>query len=235
MPPKRAVLIQTIRDAYNEDASYAAIEAWTNTAIAQGEAVLQSATAAREGVEHASYSAPGSARSTPQPVLDVLRSFRAFAREAYIATERIRTVIGIRVPEIKEEDNHGVNVQMTVLCLLDSFEAKLSGAGGDKECKAGSAAGVFIVKDYLSSRSGVEEKILGKAGGSGEGQDKPSEGTRAPSAILELQQVDADVMLRIELAMSQILTCMRCLINVYVLNWKKLIQPRVNMNERMMS
>lgn len=228
MPPKRAALAQALRDAYPEDVSATAVEQLATKTLAAADTYLNNIRAARVAIINKNYTAQDAVQ-TPKDIVEALRQYQDFAHEAYLTVEQVRTVVVIRAPELKEEDNLGVAVQIAVLKMLDSLQSKLLG-GGDKE-GVSAAMGLYGLKEYLSARSAVEEKLLGKPAEDG----KPAQGTKAPSATLELRQVDADALLKAEIATVQMTTQLRALINVYALNWKKLIQPRSSGSDRMIS
>lgn len=226
MPPKRAALSQALRDAFTEETSFSLVEKWATETLGKLQQLTESARGQRAAIANAKY-AHSNASTTPTNVLQLLQQYQAVASDVFQSAEQIRTVISIRIPELKEEDNLGVGVQMTVLKMLDTLQSKLlGGSGGDKD-SASMAAGMHVAREYLSSRGGVEDKLLGKSS-----DDKKDEGgSKAPSVLLELQQTDHDVLLKVELATLQLSTLLRSLINAYALNWKKLIQPRNSMDK----
>ncbi|KAG5490951.1 hypothetical protein JIQ42_00837 [Leishmania sp. Namibia] len=230
MPPKRGAMAQAIRDAYNEETSLAVVEEWSSKVVADLETRATNARHARQGVLAKPYT-PEAAETVPVSVVVSLREFQGQLHDIYRAAETIRTVIACRIPELKAEDNLGVEVQMTVLKMIDLLEGKLlGGSGADKDGGAPGVAGMYATRDYLAARGSVEDKVLGKAGENGK-ETKSA----APSVLMELQQIDADALLKLELSATQISTQIRSFINTYALNWKKLIQPRSNSCEKNIS
>ncbi|AIO01695.1 proteasome activator protein pa26, putative [Leishmania panamensis] len=219
-------MAQAIRDTYSEEASFAIVEEWSSKVLADLEARATNAHHARQGVLAKPYTADA-AETVPVSVVASLREFQGELHDIYRGAETIRTVIACRIPELKSEDNLGVEVQMAVLKMVDSLEGKLLGSGGDKDGGVPCVAGMYATRDYLTARGSVEDKVLGKAG-----DDDKKTKSAAPSVLMELQQIDADALLKLELSAMQISTQIRSFINVYALNWKKLIQPRSNGSEK---
>ncbi|KAK7194679.1 proteasome activator protein pa26 [Novymonas esmeraldas] len=222
-------MAQAIRDAYNEELSLAVVEEWSAKLIADLEARRDNALHARRTILAKPYTAEAAA-SVPISVLASLREYQEQLREIHRAAETIRTVIACRIPELKAEDNLGVEVQLTVLKMIDSLQSKVLGASGGKEGGAPSVPGVNATREYLTERGSVEDKVLGKAG-----DDDKKTKSAAPSVLVELQQIDADALLNLEISTTQICTQLRSFINAYALNWKKLIQPRSNAGEKSIS
>ncbi|KAH9597456.1 Proteasome activator PA28 [Trypanosoma melophagium] len=237
MPPKRLVHAQSLRDAFTETDSCAAVENWATVTITRVEQLVQRAAAQRAAVRQLAYNR-NNAEHTPEEIIAILQDYQAICQHVFSEAELVRTVIAIRIPELKEEDNLGVAVQHAVLKMLDELQTKItSGSGGGDKSGGGnsvpSLAGMFTLREYLSTRGTLEDKLLGKAeeGKSDKEKSKGTEkeetgGSRSPSLLLELKQVDGDVMLKVELAGSQLTTTLRSFVNAYALNWKKLIQPR---------
>lgn len=233
MPPKRGEMAQAVRTAFPEDASYAQVVTWSETTQGKAEAIREKAAQQRAATLTATYKVPDCAAQAPA-CLPLLKEYQELVSDVFRGAETIRTVISVRIPELKEEDNLGVAVQMTVIKQLESLQSKLmGGGGGDKDGGAGFAAGMFQTKDYLASRASVEDNLLGKED-SGDDKKKSS-GSKSPSALLQLQQIDADALLRVELGAMQVATALRIFINTYALNWKKLIEPRAASSGRMVS
>ncbi|KAL7702329.1 proteasome activator protein pa26 [Lotmaria passim] len=220
MPPKRAAMAQAIRDAFTEDASLEVVDKWSSKTVADLESRAQNARDARAALLAEPYST-AAAEAVPQSVISSLREYQEHLHDIFRSAETIRTVIACRIPEQKAEDNLGVEVQMTVLKMVDSLEGKVIGSGGDKDGGAPGVSGMYAAREYLAARGAAEDKILGKAGDDG----KKTKST-APSVLLELQQIDADALLKLELSATQVATSIRAFVNAYALNWKKLIQPR---------
>lgn len=230
MPPKRGALAQAIRDTFTEEASLAVVEEWSSKVVSDLEARASNAHHAWLGVLAKPYTADA-AETVPVTVVASLREFQGQLHDIYRAAETIRTVIACRIPELKAEDNLGVEVQMTVLKMIDSLEGKLLGSSsGDKEGGAPGVAGMYAAREYLAARGSVEDKVLGKVS-----DDDKKTKSAAPSVLMELQQIDADALLRLELSATQISTQIRSFINAYAVNWKKLIQPRSNASEKSIS
>lgn len=228
MPPKRAQLLQSIRDAYPEDLAAAVIEQWVTEAIPKLEGGAQAASALRGTVSAASP------LTTPAEILKTLEAYQSMCHSVYLGATRIRTVIATRIPEYKEEDNLGVAAQSAFLKLLDGLEGRLLGGGGEEKSSP-APANLFALKAYLAARSAVEEKLLGKPSDESASKGAASGGgSKSPSALLELKQTDIDALLKVELAAAQLASQLRTIVNAYILNWKKLIQPRSS-NDRMMS
>lgn len=229
MPPKRGAMAQAIRDSFTEDASLEVVDHWSSQAVADLEARAENAREARAAVLAANYTADAAA-TVPQSVIASLRSYQEHLHAIFRSAETVRTVIACRIPELKAEDNLGVEVQMVVLKMIDGLEGRLVGSGGDKESSAPTVSGMFAAREYLTARGAAEDKILGKAG-----DDDKKTKSAAPSVLLELQQIDADALLKLELSATQVATSIRSFINAYALNWKKLIQPRSGAGDKSIS
>ncbi|KPA85945.1 putative proteasome activator protein pa26 [Leptomonas pyrrhocoris] len=229
MPPKRAAMAQAIRDTFTEDSSLEVVDQWSSRAVADLEERARNAHAARAAILAASYTADA-ASTVPQSVIVSLREYQEHLHDIFRAAETVRTVIACRIPELKAEDNLGVEVQLAVLKMVDSLEGKAMGNGGDKEGGAPGVSGMYAAREYLTARGAAEDKILGKVGD----DDKKSK-SAAPSVLLELQQIDADALLKLELSATQVATSIRSFINAYALNWKKLIQPRSGSGDKSIS
>jgi hypothetical protein len=214
-------MAQAIRDAFTEETSLDVVDQWSSKAVAALEVRAKNAHDARAAVLAATYTADAAA-TVPQSVIASLREHQEHLHDIFRSAETIRTVIVCRIPEQKAEDNLGVEVQMVVLKMLDSLEGKVMGnGGGDKDGGAPGVSGMYAVREYLTARSAAEDKILGKAS-----DDDKKTKSSAPSVLLELQQIDADALLKLELNATQVATSIRAFVNAYALNWKKLIQPR---------
>ncbi|ORC84670.1 proteasome activator protein PA26 [Trypanosoma theileri] len=249
MPPKRLVYAQSLRDAFTETDSCAAVENWATVTISRLEQLVQRVAAKRASIQQSLYTR-ANAEHTPEEVVALLQEYQSICHCVFSEAELIRTVIAIRIPELKEEDNLGVVVQHAVLKMLDELQNKtIGGGGGDKNSGGGvaSAAGMYSLRDYLSTRGGLEDKLLGKAEENNKDKSKDNNnnnnnnnegekamGSKSPSLVLELKQVDADTLLKVELAGTQLTSTLRAFVNAYALNWKKLIQPRTG-NDHMVS
>lgn len=234
MPPKRVAMAQSIRDAYTEETSCAEIERWSGPILSSLEGTAKAARSMRQEILKQTYTADAAAKSETS-IITALRQYQEVGHDIYLSAETIRTVIACRIPELKEEDNLGVGVQTAVLKMIDGLQDKLAGGGsGDKGGSSG-VINMFSTRDYLSARGGIEDKLLGKPADGDKKEGEKKEGTKAPSVVLELQQLDADILLKLELSATQISTVVRSLINAYALNWKKLIQPRNSIGDKMVS
>ncbi|CBH15376.1 proteasome activator protein pa26, putative [Trypanosoma brucei gambiense DAL972] len=223
MPPKRAALIQNLRDSYTETSSFAVIEEWAAGTLQEIEGIAKAAAEAHGAIRNSTYGR-AQAEKSPEQLLGVLQRYQDLCHNVYCQAETIRTVIAIRIPEHKEEDNLGVAVQHAVLKIIDELEIKTLGSG-EKSGSGGAPTpiGMYALREYLSARSTVEDKLLGSVDAE---SGKTKGGSQSPSLLLELRQIDADFMLKVELATTHLSTMVRAVINAYLLNWKKLIQPR---------
>ncbi|RNF05189.1 putative proteasome activator protein pa26 [Trypanosoma rangeli] len=232
MPPKRLAYAQALRETFTEAESCAVVERWATEAVGHLERVAQHAAVQYASVQEAAYTS-GNVNQTPAGIMSVIRDYQSLCLGVYRDAEVVRTVVSVRLPEIKEEDNLGVAVQHAIVRMLDELQNKTLGNGGSGEKNSGVKAqtGVYALREYLEARSGVEEKLLGKPG---DGNEKAKESSKSPSLLLELRQVDADALLKVELSAMQLVSSMRSFINAYALNWKKLIEPRTG-GDRMVS
>nr|CCC93544.1 putative proteasome activator protein pa26 [Trypanosoma congolense IL3000] len=222
---KRFAHVQTMRDAMTEQTSWSVIDTWANNTIEALQKISASAAQARSSIQGTSYRL-SHAEETPVSTVDLLRQYQTLCHDIYCDAQLVRSVIMIRIPDHKEEDNLGVAVQMEVLKLIEGLEGKLLPSGE----KSSSVGGVFCLRDYLATRATVEEKLLGSSNAGSEGK----KGSKAPSLLLELREIDMDALLKVEFAATHLCAVLRGLVTSYTLNWKKLMQPRTG-NDYMIS
>lgn len=211
MPPKNAIIIKELRDKFPQDAAAALIEGWVSSTIPNLDAL---------GASVQAFQLPEDISQPPATLLEFLDALRQAQSSIVIDIQKIRSTIVVRIPEMKEEDNLGVSVQMNALKILDDVEKQILDA--DKAV----LATITYKASYLASRASVEEK-LNPSG-------KDAQPSNAPSVKLQLQQVDRDAALVVFLTSSKIATALRALVTVYAENAKKLINPRVT-SDRMIS
>ncbi|EPY37191.1 proteasome activator protein PA26 [Strigomonas culicis] len=241
MPPKRATMVQELRECYTEEYSLAEIREWSTRIIKEIDALTDKASELQGEIEKLVPATAYRAEVLQQPavrIMPLLREYQALCRAVFNSAEKVRLVIMIRVPEHKEEDNLGVAVQQAVLRALDALQNRMvkgSNASSEKETSsASSAAGMFLLRDYLGARVKVEAAILN--GGAPSDEEQATRGKAvAPSSYTELQQLDIDTLYKVELASRQLSTAVKAFINTYVVNWKKLIDPRNGANDRMVA
>ncbi|CAD2214602.1 proteasome activator protein PA26 [Angomonas deanei] len=223
-PVKRGAMAQKLRDTYTEDLSLAQVHQWSEHSTQELDQFITEVSKARQELGKQ----PAGAAATPTAVLQLLQRYQQLGKSVFEAVEQIRLVIAIRIPERKEEDNLGVAVQFAVLGSLDTIQnALVKGSSEGKEGGASLPCGVFVAREYLKERGAVEEKVLGD--GKEEKKKVP------PSALLELQQIDTDYLLRVEMAALHVSVLLKAFINSYALNWKKLIDPRNSSRDRMVA
>ncbi|KAH8607990.1 putative Proteasome activator pa28 beta subunit [Trypanosoma vivax] len=217
MQRKCSALVQGLRDAFPETKAWATVNNWAATTIQEVEQLSAQAASVRLAVLNSTYS-KSNAEETPANIVQLLQQCQELYYRLFCDTETIATVIGVRVPEHKEEDNLGVAVQMAAFEALGKLQSALAKIdGNDNETSS-----IFMARNYMATRGKVEERLLGKVSDDG----GKRESSRSPSALLELRQVDADAMLGVQLSTARIARLLRSLVTVYVLNAKKLIQPR---------
>lgn len=215
-------MAQALRDSITEDQSLAQVTQWYETTIGQLEKVQGKAAALKES--------QGALGGPPTELLELLHEYQALAKDIFVSIEKIKAVVLVRVPEIKTEDNLGVEVQMTFLRQLGAVQDKLSGSGGGEKEGGGGAlvAGLFFLDKFLEDRCEIEAKAMGTPA-------SPAKETSArqppASSKLRLKQVDQDAALKVQLATMQLATLLRGFVNSYALNFKKLIMPRENNNK----
>ncbi|KAF5220568.1 putative proteasome activator protein pa26 [Trypanosoma cruzi] len=227
MPPKRLVHAQDLRDAFPEEESCGVVERWATNLVSQVAKIAEQAGSQCASIQGTKYTCDN-AEKVPEEVMSMLFNYQSACRRIYYDAEVIRTVISVRIPELKEEDNLGVAVQHAVLKMLEEIQNKTLGAGGaggagEKTSSVKAQAGVFSLREYFGARGAVEEKILGKPD---DDKNNSKGGSKSPSVLLELRQVDVDALQKVELSALQLVTAMRSFVNAYALNWKKLIEPR---------
>jgi hypothetical protein len=211
MPPKSAVIIKELREKFPQDAAAAIVESWATNTIPQLDVIAAAVQ---------NFQLPADSTQAPASILEILDSLRTAQASVVSDLHKVRSTIVVRIPEMKEEDNLGVSVQMNVLKLFDEVEKQI--LASDKA----SFATISFKASYLESRAAVEDK-LNPSG-------KDAQPSKAPSLILQLQQIDRDAALVAFLTLSKLATSLRALVTVYAENAKKLINPRVS-NDRMIS
>ncbi|CUG87963.1 proteasome activator protein pa26, putative [Bodo saltans] len=211
MPPKTAVLLKELREKVPADAAAAVVESWATTTIPQLEAV---------GASVQNFQLPADLSQPPAALLEILDTLRLTQSSIVVGLQTIRSTIVVRIPEMKEEDNLGVSVQINALKMLDEVEKQIL------DSEKAQLASIGYKASYLGARASIEEK-LNPSG-------KDAQPTKAPSAALQLQQVDRDAALIAYLTAAKLSTSLRALVTVYAENAKKLVNPRVS-SDRMLS
>lgn len=210
MPPKMSAVVKELRDQFSQDNAAQIVEAWATKVIPTADA----SAAAAAGIQFASPAE----LAPPAAVLELLDHLQSLQASVVADLYVIRATVAVRVPEMKEEDNLGVAVQMSALKQIDDLEKEL--LGGDKA----TGATVEFKQGYLGKRASVEEKI------SPSGKDATP--SLAPSFALQLKQIDHDAVIAARLALLKLSGSLRAFVNLYAENSKKLINPR-NVNDRM--
>ncbi len=226
MPPKAVtVLSQKLaesRGVFSDEVATAVVEQWatlcavTLTQAEQGAYVVASNVFARAA----------NAEEVPQDVSEVLRVLHTTYSALFSELQVVRSAVAVRIPEIKEEDNLGVNVQLLVVKEIEDLEQRL--AGGKEPTGLPT---VNFTREYFAARAAIEEKILAPSKDA-EGKDQgPS---KSPSLRRQLQQLDYDAAIKSALAFAALASRLRSLVTAFTLNAKKLMNPRSS-NDRMIS
>ena len=189
---------------------------WATTIIPQFTAKASSAFEISTAVS----AREASATEVPADVIECVSGLRADSVNLLNNINTLRASILIRIPEIKEEDNLGVNVQILVIKQLEKAEKMMLSGGGGGDDAATPFPALSFKKDYFAARAAIEEKVLGSG--------KDGEPSKSPSVKLQLQQLDADTAARVGIAYNTLLTTIMTLIAAYAHNNKKLIAPRVD-------
>ncbi|EAN97792.1 proteasome activator protein PA26, putative [Trypanosoma cruzi] len=129
MPPKRLVHAQDLRDAFPEEESCGVVERWATNLVSQVAKIAEQAGSQCASIQGTKYTCDN-AEKVPEEVMSMLFNYQSACRRIYYDAEVIRTVISVRIPELKEEDNLGVAVQHAVLKMLEEIQNKTLGAGG---------------------------------------------------------------------------------------------------------
>lgn len=220
MPPKAKVLLQALAATYPEAQAQSIVERWAENLSS----LLESSAAAAEVAESLKTVDASLAACPPQNV-ELLTRYTAVLEGVARDTVFLKGAITVRIPEMKEEDNLGVNVQHAVLAHLAQLERKILGGEGSSK-DAGSAAafpGLDCKASYFAARAAIEEDLL-----------KEKEPVKSPSTRRHLQQCDADCATKISLAYASLHMSMSSLIVMWVNNSKKLMNPR-NTSDRMIA
>jgi hypothetical protein len=223
MPPKSvSTLSQKLTEArgvFSDEVAVAIVEQWASLCAVT---LSQSEAGAKEVASNV-FARAAAPEETPQDVVEVLRVLHSTYSNLYSELQIVRSAVGIRIPEIKEEDNLGVNVQLLVLKEIEELEKRLLGGGAD----ASSAPTINFPREYYAARTAIEEKLLG----TGKPDEKPS---MSPSLRRQLQQLDYDTMVKAALAFAGLAARLRSIVSAFTLNSKKLMNPRSS-NDRMIS
>lgn len=219
MPPKSALgqKLKEAREVFTEDVLNNVVEGWSVLCALN---LVQAEAGAKEIAANVAARA-ASAEEAPADILDLLKVFHFTFSNVASEIQVVRSGILLRFPEIKEEDNLGVNVQLCVLKELDDLEKKVLGGGAE----GASLPTLNFRREYFAARTTIEEKILG----SGKEDEKPS---KSPSLKLQLQQLDYDTAVKAAIGFAALAARLRSAVAAYSLNSKKLMNPRNN-NDRM--
>lgn len=209
MPPKVSALVTEVRLQFPLDDANAIVENWIKK-------VIPTAVGAASAVAEIQVGSP----QPNQGVIEALDLLQSLQVGVVADIQTLLSTIGTRIPEMKEEDNLGVAVQVAVIKQLTALETEL--LGGDKSV----GATINYKVSYFSSRGGVEEK-LNPSG-------KDAQPSQAPSLQLQLRQIDNDAIIGARLAFLKLASSLRVLSVAVIENSKKLINPR-NVNDRMVS
>lgn len=210
MPPKMVSLVKEVRDQFPLENANAIVENWLKVVIPTATNAASAATQISLVVSQA----------PPQPVVEALHLLQSLQASVVADLYTLISTIGTRIPEMKEEDNLGVSVQVAVIKQLQSVENEL--LGGDKSV----GATLNFKVSYLASRAAVEEK-LNPTG-------KDAQPSQSASLQAQLLQIDTDALLSSRLAFLKLANSLRNLSVAVIENSKKLINPR-NVNDRMVS
>lgn len=209
--------LKDLKGSASPDACEAILKKWI--------AAFDGTSAAADALETLSVSletAEPSRDKAPAAVLEAVLAYRANLQNLAKDLTTLRSAILLRIPEIKEEDNLGVNVQLQVLAQIKAFNANVTGgASSGKEDSSSSGTSfpsVCVAKDYLSARAAIEEKLLGSE------KDGPS---KSVSLLQQLSFYDADTVARLSRGYREVLLQQQYIVSCMTLNYKKLYAPRV--------
>lgn len=144
----------------------------------------------------------------------------------------IRKLLVVKAPQMKVEDNDGVQVQMHVLELLNDFTAALT--TGKKDDKGINLMSLAVRREYLTARVTAEEKVHKgncKCGSDCEcGKENKDCGCNkskvTESSPALLGQLDADSALKISVGLEQLSLCSLTIVTVMSRNMKVILKPR---------
>lgn len=212
--------LKDYKSASSPDACEAILKKWA-ASFEESSAIADSLEALSVSIQQGTEPSRDKA---PAPVIDALMRYRMdlqnIAKDLYI----LRGAVLLRIPEIKEEDNLGVNVQLQVLSQIKSFASSVTGSNGsssgkDESPSASSLPSVGLVKEYLAARASIEEKLLGTSEKEG-----PS---KSQSLVQQLVIFDSDAVARLSRGYRELILQQQFLISSMTLNYKKLYAPRV--------
>jgi hypothetical protein len=171
--------------------------------------------------------APTPAGPPPAVLLAAMEELRTESIKFVDGLNALRNLIIVRTPEIKEEDNAGVAIQMAFAELVDGYSDVLTGAGGKKDSSGGglSLVPIGFKKDYLAARVAAEEKVLGR-------QDKEetdggsSINKQTPSSLAALAQVDTEACFKVSNGFYKLHQASLLLVVGFTRNANKILNPR---------
>lgn len=146
----------------------------------------------------------------------------------------IRQYLIIKSPQMKVEDNDGVQVQQHVLEQLSSWADAISALGGKKDDKGINLVSVNSRREYLTARVAAEEKVHKGSCNCGsscecgkDGKDcgcNKSKETQSSPALLG--QLDADAALKIGNSLEQLALVSLSIVTIMARNMSILQKPR---------
>ena len=182
--------------------------------VAAAKTVREAGAPALDAAHAADLAAP------PKPLLDALDAFRVEVEFVVKVLNAASLFIHSRVPEMKEEDNAGVMIQMQVLETLGDLRKVFEQGVKGKDSGATRFVSLKYKLDYLTARAELEEKL------NPSGKDaQPSK-----SASLKLALVEQDKMALADVAASYLALRRYALslVSAFTKNIEKLAMPRRN-------
>lgn len=142
-------------------------------------------------------------------------SYRSFIIQLADELRSIRAEIMINMPEIKPEDNLGVEVQLAVIKVISDLEKALQGGAKDEIT---GIAPVSFATSYFKERATIEEKAIGTG--------KDAEPSKSESLKIQAALFDADLVSRLAGSYNEIAVQLPFVVATVAQNMKKIMNPR---------
>lgn len=197
---------------------------------------IQSAKAARELNLQAEYAKLEDGDATKAPPAAVLAAIEAVRMETEFVIKAMNAVslyIFTKMPEIKEEDNAGVAVQMHVMETIGQVKAICeTGSGGGKSADPRFCALGFKLS-YLKARGEMEEKLNPKKEKEEKKDDKDAAPAspvapafKSPSARMAIEEFDRNAMADVAATYMQLRRMGTMAARTFTINIEKVACPR---------
>ena len=209
--PKPLVAIKELREN-GEDRINDVLSKWIATTIPAAKMAGNDLAVAATGL------ASQLGNVTTEPSADIKSAalnYRSFLIELIDDLRSVRSDITICMPEIKPEDNLGVEVQVAVIASISNLEKAIQGGGKDEVT---GIAAVSFPTAYFKERATIEEKALGTG--------KDAEPSKSESLKIQAALFDADMISKLSASYKELAVQLPYIIACIAQNMKKLMNPR---------